>query len=336
MRNIKLYFGLLVAMVFVLTACNQSGDTVTKPKKVVKRQKPIIVPIFNQDSAYNYVKYQVDFGSRVPGTKAHSECAQYYVDFFEGIGLKVYQQKFKSRAFNGKILDGINIIASIKPEEKRRVLLCSHWDSRPFADHDPDPKNHNTPIDGANDGASGVGILMEIARQMSKSNPTIGIDILLLDLEDYGQHADETPIANSELTWGLGSQYWSKNPHIASYDARFGILLDMVGAKDVVFYKEHYSNTFAPGILDKVWGAAANIGYADVFKSSQKGAVIDDHIFINKYAYIPTIDIIHYDESTKSNFFPYWHTVSDNMEQIDPLSLKIVGQTLLEVVYREK
>ena len=327
---------IFIALVIMLAACNQGNETVTKPKKTVKKQKMVIVPIFNQDSAYNYVQYQVDFGPRVPGSKAHSECAQYYVSFFEDLGLRVYQQKFKSRAFNGKILDGNNIIASIKPEEKRRILLCSHWDSRPFADHDPDPKNHNTPIDGANDGASGVGILMEVAREMSKRNPEVGVDILLLDLEDYGQHADEKPIPNSELTWGLGSQYWSKNTHIANYDARFGILLDMVGAKDVVFYKEYYSNTFAPGILDKVWNSAKSIGYGDVFKDAQEGAVIDDHIFINKYAYIPTIDIIHHDNSTKSNFFPYWHTIGDNMDKIDPLSLKIVGQTLLEVVYREK
>ncbi len=328
---------ILIAVVVLLTACNQTEKPIGKSVKKVKAiEKPIIVPDFNQDSAYKYVQQQVDFGPRVPNTKAHSECAEYFVSYFNKLGLKVYQQKFKSRAFNGKILNGINIIASIKPNERRRVLLCSHWDSRPFADHDPDIKNHNTPIDGANDGASGVGILMEIARQMSISNPTIGVDILLLDLEDYGQHADEKPSANSELTWGLGSQYWSKNPHIASYDARFGILLDMVGAKNVVFYKEYYSNSFAPGILDKVWAAAANIGYADIFKNEQKGAVIDDHIFINKDAYIPTIDIIHYDESTKSKFYPYWHTIKDNMEQIDPHSLKIVGQTLLEVVYKEK
>ena len=332
----KSKFAIFLALLFLMASCGNEAKKTTVNKKPKKTIKEVKVPVFNADTAYKYVAKQVEFGPRVPGSEAHAKCANYYVTFFKSLGLKVVEQKFKSRAFDGKVLNGINIIASIKPEQQKRVLLCSHWDSRPFADHDPDPKNHHTPIDGANDGASGVGILMEVARQMSKQNPNIGVDILLLDIEDYGQHADEKPIPNSELTWGLGSQYWSKNTHIANYDARFGILLDMVGAKGATFYKEYYSNTFAPGILDKVWDAAASIGYGEYFKKEERGAVIDDHIFINKYAYIPTIDIIHHDLSTESKFFPYWHTVNDNMDNIDTFSLKIVGQTLLEVVYKER
>lgn len=331
----KLYY-ILFVLLLIFSSCGQDKKTSVKSIKQNKKAPIIKVPAFNADSAYKYVAKQVAFGPRVPGTVAHEACANYYVSFFDNLGIKVYQQNFKSRAFDGKILNGINIIAAIKPEETHRVLLCSHWDSRPFADHDPDPKNHYTPIDGANDGASGVGILMEIARQLSIQNPTIGIDIILLDLEDYGQHASEPPKANSELTWALGSQYWSKNPHVAGYDARFGILLDMVGAKGATFYKEYYSNSYAPGILDKVWKSAANIGYGDYFINEERGAVIDDHVFINKYAYIPTIDIIHHDLTTKSNFFPYWHTINDNMDNIDNFSLKIVGQTLMEVIYKER
>jgi len=336
LRLMKSKIVLFVALVFLMASCGQEQKK-AKTIKAPKKAKVIVkVPDFNADSAYKYVAKQVEFGPRVPGSKAHAACANYFVNFFENLGLQVTQQKFKSRAFDGKVLNGINIIASTRPESTHRVLLCSHWDSRPFADHDPDSKNHQTPIDGANDGASGVGILMEVARQMSIKDPTIGIDILLLDLEDYGQHAGEQPKPNSELTWALGSQYWSKNPHIAGYDARFGILLDMVGATGATFYKEYYSNNYAPGILDIVWNAAAAIGYGDYFKKEERGAVIDDHVFINKYAYIPTIDIIHHDLNTKSNFFPYWHTVGDNMDNIDTFSLKMVGQTLLEVIYKEK
>ncbi len=331
--NYRILLFALSIGIMALQACN--NEQPTRVKHTVVSPK-ISIPNFNADSAYYYTKTQVAFGPRVPGSKAHAQCAAYYVRFFNRLGVKVYQQKFKSRSFDHKILSGDNIIASINPKEERRVLLAAHWDSRPFADQDPDPKKHHTPIDGANDGASGVGVLMEMARQMAKDKPKIGVDILLLDLEDYGQQADEKPIPNSEDTWGLGAQYWAKNPHIPGYDARFGILLDMVGAKDANFYEEYYSKHYASGVLDKVWNAAAKIGYGDYFKFQDGGGVLDDHVFINKFAYIPTIDIIQHDPNSKSGFFPYWHTVEDNMSKIDTNTLKIVGQTLMEVVYTER
>ncbi len=326
---------LLIGFVLSLQACdnNKVQSVKRKPNKVIAQA---VVPDFNADSAFSYVAKQVSFGPRIPNSKSHAECAAYFVSFFKSLGVKVYQQKFKSRSFDNKILNGENIIAAINPDAQARILLAAHWDSRPFADHDPDKKNHFTPIDGANDGASGVGVLMELARQMSIRNPKIGVDILLLDLEDYGQHADEKQTPNSEYTWGLGAQYWAKNPHIPGYDARFGILLDMVGAKNAVFGEEYYSKNYAPGVLKKVWNIAKSIGYGDYFKHFDGGGVLDDHVFINKYAYIPTIDIIHHDINTDSGFFPYWHTIRDNMDNIDKSSLKAVGQTLMAVAYGER
>lgn len=325
----------LFAFVFFIQACdNDSVKSVSRTNK--KEEVKVVVPDFNADSAYSYVAKQVSFGPRVPDTKSHAECAAYFVNFFKSKGIKVYEQKFKSRSFDNKILDGINIIAAINPESESRILLTSHWDSRPFADHDPDKKNHYTPIDGANDGASGVGVLMEVARQMSIAKPNIGVDIILLDLEDYGQHADEEQTINSENTWGLGAQYWAKNPHIPGYDARFGILLDMVGAKDAVFGEEYYSKHYAPGVLKKVWKIAAQNGYGAYFQNTDGGGVLDDHVFINKFAYIPTIDIIHHDINTDSGFFPYWHTIRDNMDNIDKSTLKAVGQTMIAVSYGER
>jgi len=333
--NKILKFLVLFAFIFSIQACdNDSVKSVSRTNK--KEEKKVTVPDFGADSAYSYVAKQVSFGPRVPGTKAHAECAAYHVDFFKSKGIKVYEQKFKSRSFDNKILNGVNIIAAINPESQSRILLTSHWDSRPFADHDPDVKNHFTPIDGANDGASGVGVLMEVARQMSILKPSIGIDIILLDLEDYGQHADEEQTINSENSWGLGAQYWAKNPHIPGYDARFGILLDMVGAKDAVFGEEYYSKHYAPGVLKKVWKIAAQNGYGAYFRNTDGGGVLDDHVFINKFAYIPTIDIIHHDSNTDSGFFPYWHTVRDNMDNIDKATLKAVGQTVMAVGYGER
>lgn len=325
----------LFTFVFFIQACED--DSVKSVNRTPKKEEAkVVVPDFKADSAYYYIAKQVSFGPRVPGTDAHTECAAYLVDFFKSKGIKVYEQKFKSRSFDNKILDGINIIAAINPEVQNRILLTAHWDSRPFADHDPDTKNHFTPIDGANDGASGVGVLMEIARQMSIDAPKIGVDIILLDLEDYGQHADEEQTINSENTWGLGAQYWAKNPHIPGYDARFGILLDMVGAKGAVFGEEYYSKHYASGVLKKVWDIAAKNGYGDYFRSIDGGGVLDDHVFINKFAYIPTIDIIHHDSNTRSGFFPYWHTIRDNMDNIDKSTLKAVGQTVMAVSYGER
>ena len=199
-------------------------------------------------------------------------------------------------AYDGTLLKARNIIGSYKPESKKRIALFAHWDTRPWADNDPDEKNHKTPILGANDGASGVGALLEIARLVNQQQPELGIDIILLDAEDYGAPQFYTGKHKEEF-WCLGSQYWARNPHVQGYNARFGILLDMVGG-------------------------------------GNGGFVTDDHLFINRLARIKTIDIIPYNQ--EGDFTPTWHTVNDNMEHIDKNTLKAVGQTVLEVIYNEK
>ncbi|OYT11653.1 MAG: glutamine cyclotransferase [Bacteroidetes bacterium 4572_112] len=330
----RIKFLSIAIMLLLIASC---GDNEQQTAKVHRKAevKKVFVPQFNADSAYKYVAEQVAFGPRVPGTDAHKQCATYFVNFFENLNIKVYQQDFKARSFDGKTLEGKNIIAAINPDAEKRILLSAHWDSRPFADHDADESKHYTPIDGANDGASGVGVLMEIARQMSISKPNIGVDIILFDLEDYGQHASIERSANGEETWCLGSQHWAKDPHIAGYDAQFGILLDMIGAEGATFGHEYYSNQYAPGVIAKVWRIAKSIGYGDVFKDENGGGVLDDHVFINKYAYIPTIDIIHHSPSTTSGFFEHWHTMEDNMDKISKYSLNAVGETLMHVAYKE-
>jgi hypothetical protein len=219
-----------------------------------------------------------------------------------------------------------NIIAEINPQAEQRILLLAHWDCRPWADSDPNTENHNKAVMGANDGASGVGVLMEIARALQINKPKIGVDILLVDDEDWGDHNGD------ENTWALGTQYWAKNMHRNGYRPMYGILLDMVGDSNASFYHEYYSTTYAKGIVQEVWKVAQKLGYGDYFISQQGGAITDDHLFVNK-AGIPCINIIDMRHDSPNGFFPHWHTVNDTLENINPATLKAVGQTVLTLIY---
>jgi Zn-dependent M28 family amino/carboxypeptidase len=238
------------------------------------------------------------------------------------------------RAYNGTLLNAKNIISSFHPQKTKRILLAAHWDSRPYADHDPDQSNRWKPIAGANDGASGVGVLMEIARVMKNQKPNVGIDIIFFDAEDYG--TPQSMQSSRQDTWALGSQYWAKNPHKYGYKAHYGILLDMVGAADAVFLQEKFSVRFAPDIVDKVWLTAAQLGYESYFPRREGGYINDDHYYINEFADIPMIDIIHLDPNSKNGtFFDHWHTLEDSIDKINPATLRIVGEVVLHVVYQE-
>jgi len=325
---------LFILLFLVITSCGAGAK-----KAQEKTDKAASMPTFNADSAYSYVKAQTLFGPRIPNSDAHVACRKYIVSNLQETGAIITEQSADLKAFDGNILKSTNIIASFQPENKNRIILCAHWDSRPWADNDPDEKNQHSPILGANDGASGVGVLMEIARQIGiesakGNNPKIGIDIILFDAEDYG-----TPKfykgSQDEESWCLGTQYWARNPHVQGYKAKYGILLDMVGGKAPNFQWDYYSDQYASQILQKVWKKAATLGYNSYFKPELGGAVTDDHLYINKLANIPCIDIIDYDPQSKTGFVPYWHTMHDTMNNIDKVSLKIVGDVLLNVVYTE-
>ena len=245
-----------IFLFLIIAACN-GGPKEEESQIKSEKEIQIQVPDFNADSAYAYIEKQLSFGPRVPNTPAHHSCALYLENKLREYTPDVIVQVFKARAFDGSILNGQNIIASFNKENQHRILLASHWDSRPFADHDPDPKNHRKPIDGANDGASGVGILIEIARQLTTLKVNTGVDIILFDLEDYGEPEDQR--SNNEDNWGLGSQYWSRNKHQVNYMPTFGILLDMVGASNATFTKEGYSMEYASDFVNKIWDVAAKI-----------------------------------------------------------------------------
>ncbi len=332
----KNYIILSMALL-LLSAFSCGNNHKTTSSEEEDSKVTVQVPQFDADSAYEYTRKQVEFGPRVPNTKEHVACGNYLAQQLEAFGAKVTNQYADLIAYDGTLLKGRNIIGSYKPESKKRIALFAHWDTRPWADNDPDAKNHHTPILGANDGASGVGVLLEIARLIQQQQPELGIDLIFLDAEDYG-----TPQfykgQHTEDSWCLGAQYWARNPHVQGYNARFGILLDMVGGKNATFFKEGYSEEFAPDINKKVWKAARKLGYERTFiNENAGGGVTDDHLFINRIARIKTIDIIQNDpDCERSSFGPVWHTVNDNMDNIDKSTLKAVGQTVLEVIYNEK
>ncbi len=324
----KLLSVLIISL--VLFSCGERRRKAPDEPATPKRPT-VMVPSFNGDSAFAFVAAQTAFGPRVPGSSAHEQCAQWLEHTLKRFTEYVIVQSFPARGWNDKILNGKNIIATFNPDARKRIFLCAHWDSRPYADHDPNPANHNKPIDGANDGASGVGVLLEIAHLIHARNINVGIDIILFDLEDYGE--PEFAEVNKKDTWALGSQYWAGTPHIPGYHANFGILLDMVGASDATFYLEGTSMAYAPEIMRKVWRTAHQLGYANHFVMQESNPITDDHYYVNLIAHIPTIDIIHQDPGSPNGFFPYWHTLNDNLGQIDPNTLKAVGQTVTQVIY---
>ncbi|MCX6269766.1 MAG: M28 family peptidase [Bacteroidetes bacterium] len=323
---------LFLAGLFLFSCGGKKGQTAENARN--KETKPAYVPAFNGDSAYAYVEKQVSFGPRVPGTKAHEQCALYLEKTIKAFIPDVIIQQAKVRTYDDKTLNIKNIIATFHPERTDRILLCAHWDCRPFADHDPVPANRTKAVPGANDAASGAGVLLEIARQLKMNDPGIGVDLVFLDAEDWGQPEDARP--QKEDTWCLGTQYWAGNPHKPGYTARFGILLDMVGARNTVFPKEGESISFAPDVVNMVWETAARLGYADFFPNQNGGSVTDDHIYINNILKIPTIDIIPQDMTGQHSFFPFWHTSKDDMESIDRNTLQAVGNTLLAVLAQQK
>ena len=280
---------------------------------------------FDADSAYYYVKKQVDFGNRVPGSKEHKACADWLEKKLGEYTDKVMVQKAIVTAYTKEKLPMYNIIGSINPDHKKRILLCAHWDTRHIAEKDPDESKQKQPIAGANDGASGVGVLLEIARQLKQQPVGYGVDIIFFDVEDYGQN-------DTEDTYCLGSQYWGKNLHIPNYTAEYGILLDMVGAGDAAFLMEQFSVSYAANIVKKVWQTAADLGYQSYFVPSMGGGITDDHYYINEYANIPTINIIHY---TPDGFGKFHHTHKDNMDLISKNTLRVVGKVVMTVLYKE-
>jgi glutaminyl-peptide cyclotransferase len=321
---------LLISTLFValasllLISCGEETSQQDKEPPQPPARPQVEVPAFNADSAYAYVEKQLSFGPRVPNTQAHVACAEWLIAKLDSFGAKVITQPAVVQAFNGTALNMINIIGAYNPESQRRIMLSAHWDTRPFADEDDERQDE--PIPGANDGASGVAVLLEIARQFHLQNPSIGVDIVFWDAEDYGK---------SEVrdSYCLGSQYWARNKHVPNYEAMWGINLDMVGAANARFTREGQSMQYAPQVVDRVWRAADLLGYQQYFSLERTDGIIDDHVYVSRMGGVPMIDII--DQPTGGQrFFEHWHTHEDDLDAISRETLKAVGQTVLTVVYQ--
>lgn len=311
-------------MLVALVACNPN-----EREPVVYSLKP--APTFNEDSAYQFIKTQVDFGFRIPRTEAHKNCGDFLVSKLSNYGFQVEEQLDTILGYDQKSFPLRNIIAKLNPNKEKRMLLCAHWDSRPFADQDKTEQDN--PIVGANDNASGVAIAVELARLFSKSNPAIGIDLVLFDMEDQGRPAYETDVDPNDHGYCLGSKYWSEN--LNGIKPQFGILLDMVGAENAQFTLEHFSMQYADQYALQIWDIANQLGFGNHFVYNRTQQVYDDHMNINQIAEIPCVDIIQQDVQNQTLFWSHWHTHNDNLEVIDKSTIKAVGQTVAQVVYNQ-
>ena len=336
MKKSKIMIALLIVALIAGAAFNflPSNKAEVSETEEIEKVQPV-GPDFNADSAYIYLQEQCDFGPRTMNSTAHDKCEKWIIQKFEQYGCKVTTQKATLNGYDGTPLRSTNIMASYNPEATTRIMFCAHWDCRPWADNDPDSTNWRKTIIAANDAASGVGVMIELARILKGSGLELGVDFVCFDAEDYGTpqwFEGEDP----GDTWALGAQYFANNlPE--GYAPRYGILLDMVGGVGAKFYREGMSMQYAPAIVKKVWNAARQVGYGSYFPKADGGMITDDHIPVNQTANIPCIDVIpYYPDCAQSSFGPTWHTIADNMDNIDKNTLKAVGQTMVQVLFTEK
>jgi glutaminyl-peptide cyclotransferase len=326
---------LLIVSLTVFYACRNSEKTTDNTSAATETtQAQIPAPTFLADSAFHFIEKQVAFGPRVPGTLASANCGKYLMKKFKSYGLEITEQKFTAVLYNGKSVPSKNIIASYNPKANKRIVLAAHYDSRPFADKDL--VNKTKAIDGANDGASGVGVLLELARLISKDSLALGVDFVLFDAEDWGSPQDYAKEVKHQYGgYCLGSEYWSKNLHKPGYSAYYGILLDMVGAPNALFRKDQLSTQVAPSVASNIWDVAATLGFSNYFSNEEGGSITDDHVPVNVNAKIPMVDIID-NRPTNNLFFEHHHTTKDDIKTIDKNTLRAVGQTLIQVLFNEE
>ena len=275
-------------------------------------------PVFEGQKAYDQLKAQCDLGFRHPGSPGHEACLDYLVETLTPLADQVVKQPFRfTDPRTGRSHKLHNVIASFG-SQGQRVLLCAHWDTRPVADFDLDPANHKKPVMGANDGASGVAVLLELARLFKQNPPPVGVDIVLFDGEDSGMQGHNE-------TWCAGSRYFAQH-RTAGYLPRYAVLLDMVGDADLSLPIEMNSQRYAPDLVDRLWTLAERLGLP-AFNRGMGPEMVDDHLELLKVG-IPAIDIIDFD-------YPYWHTVEDTPDKCSAASLAQVGHLMATFIYEQ-
>lgn len=274
---------------------------------------------FDGRRAFDHLRRQVDFGPRVPGSEGHTRCLAWAEKAFRDLGYTTKRQTFRaSLAVVGhRPVKGVNLYADLPSSPTRRIALTAHWDTRPVADLDPDRSQHGRPIPGANDGASGVAVLLELARLFRESPPEVGVVFVLFDIEDAGRYSrmDE---------WCLGSRYsarrWPKE-----WPIEWGINLDMIGDRNLLIKRDVESTERANDLVERVWAVGLERA-PQAFSLDRWPPILDDHVpFLD--AGVPFIDMIDYD-------YPPWHTMADDVSQCSPRSLEVVGRVVAEVVYK--
>ncbi len=327
MYRINISVFLLLIALAMMPSCKT--DTTNNKAAEVILKDPVKIPAFSADSAYTFIQNQVDFGPRVPGTDEHRRCGEWLANKLRSYGAEVIVQDFVANIYTGDKWDSRNIIAQINPDHKTRIILSAHWDTRFMSDEDAE--NPEEPVLGADDGGSGVGVLLEIARIIQQNPIDLGVDIIFWDAEDQGT----SPYRNE--TWCLGAQHWSRNKHDKNYNAKYGINLDMVGASNPSFGQDTFSKRYAKDLLDRVWKLGQRMGHSSMFKNHDTGEIVDDHRVINEMARIPMIDIIN--QPLASNgmalFQKCWHKKCDDMSGINKKTIGAVGQVVTAVIYKE-
>ena len=324
LRKNSWIIGMVAGIACLLSACG-------------KKQAVISRPSFSSDSAYAYIERQMAFGPRVPNSNAHMQCAVWLIEQLKAFGAEVELQKGFMPDYKGDNQQIYNIIGHFTPVQRdsashasARILLGAHYDTRPWCDEEDDYSDRFYNVPGANDGASGVGVLLEVARQLGqKDSLKTPVDIIFFDCEDMGTPRVYTG-AEREDTWCLGSQLWATNyakNQTAVYS--FGVILDMVGAPDAVFPLEMYSTQYASNYQHQIWRAAEQLGYGAMFSKQQSYPITDDHYYINYIAGIPCVDVIHYDIRNATGFPHWWHTRNDNMDNISKSTLQAVGEVVM-------
>ena len=321
--------GFVAACLLVLAGCNHKQGQQSAQQAERTDYTQVVVPNFSADSAYRWVAEQVAFGPRTPGSEGWRRCADYIVLRMGQWCDTVMTQTFKATLWDGRQVPGCNIVASLNPRATRRVMLAAHWDSRLWADHDVDDGKHHSPVPGANDGASGVAVLMEMARVMSAMPPGVGVDFVFFDVEDQG--LPEWSEHYEDNTWCKGSQYWAQNRHVPYYTAVYGVLFDMVATQQPRFTKEQVSRYYAPGLTDKLWSAAAALGYGNIFVGHDTDPILDDHLYVNQMTGIPMVDIVQ--NSVNTSFFEHWHTTTDDLEAVSGETMRIVAHVVMKTIY---
>ena len=326
--RVSLFFVFLFSFfIFLLTGCKHKQEERLSAPSIDYTQ--VAIPVFNADSAYRYTEDQLAFGNRIPGSKAWQKCADYLVNQMQRWCDTVMVQGFRTTLWDKSVVPGKNIIASLNPQASKRVMLAAHWDSRQWADHDVDVSRQHNPVPGANDGASGVATLMEMARIMSAMPPSVGVDFVFFDVEDQG--VPEWGEAYDENSWCKGSQHWAENRHVPYYSAVYGILFDMIGTPEPRFTKEYISRQYAPGLTDKIWNVATALGYGHVFVNKNTDPILDDHLYVNQLAGIPMVDIVQ--NSPNMSFFSHWHTTTDDLQSVNRDALRIVATVTMKTLY---